>query len=276
VQSTAQFVEMLQQLHGVCAREDVVLGMAPHSLRAITPTTLQEILAHAPEAAPIHIHAAEQQQEVDACIAWSGQRPVEWLLEHAGLDARWFIVHATHATASELDALVARDASVVLAPTTEADLGDGTFAAEYFLAAGGSVAIGSDSNTIIDPFNELRQLEYSQRLALQRRNVLAREDIPVGRALWQAAANGGARACGRATGTLAVGMRADLVVLNGDDPALADLEPEAMLESAVFGPSRAPVRDTLVGGRFVVRDGRHLHGEAILRDYRAALARILA
>ena len=276
VQSPQQFADLLQQLAHTCTRDDVVLGVAPHSLRAITPDTLQAILAHGPGNAPIHIHAAEQQQEVDACIAWSGQRPVEWLVAHAGVDARWCIVHGTHTNTAELDDLAARGTTVVLAPTTEADLGDGTFGAEYFVAGGGIVAIGSDSNTIIDPFAELRQLEYSQRLALQRRNVLARADAPVGHALWTAAAAGGAKACGRATGTLAVGMRADLVVLNVDDPALVDLDAEGMLESATFGPCRAPVRDTVVAGRFVVRQGVHVHGDAILRDYRATLARILA
>ena len=275
IHSPEQFASMVAGLAEVAERDGFVLGIAPHSLRAVSPGALREVLAAAPAKAPIHIHAAEQQREVHECIAWSGERPVEWLLNHADVNARWAIVHATHATDTERDGLIARGATVVLAPTTEADLGDGTFAAEHYLKNGGTMAIGSDSNTIIDPFGELRQLEYSQRLATRRRNVLARSGVPVGNALWQSAAVGGAQACGRAAGTLAAGMRADLVVLDADEPALAGLENEGVLEAAIFGPCRTPVRDTIIGGRFVVRNGRHVQRDLILRAYRAALARIL-
>jgi formimidoylglutamate deiminase len=275
VQAPEQFAALVTSLAKAGKRDGFVLGIAPHSLRAVSPGALHEVLAAAPAKTPVHIHAAEQLREVHESIAWSGERPVEWLLNHADVDARWSIVHATHATHAELDGLVARGATVVLAPTTEADLGDGIFAAEHYLKGAGTMAIGSDSNTVIDPFAELRQLEYSQRLATRRRNVLGGSDMPVGNALWQSAAAGGAKACGRAGGTLAVGVRADLVVLDGDEPAFAGLEEEAVLEAAIFGPCRAPVRDTIIGGRFVVRNGRHAHGDAILRAYRAALARIL-
>jgi formimidoylglutamate deiminase len=277
INSPEQFAALVAGLAKIAGHDGdgFVLGIAPHSLRAVSPGALHQVLAAAPVKAPIHIHAAEQQREVKDCIAWSGERPVEWLLNHADVDARWAIVHATHTTIAERDGVIARGATVLLAPTTEADLGDGTFAAEHYLKHGGAMAIGSDSNTVIDPFAELRQLEYSQRLATQRRNVLGRSDTPVGSALWQSAAAGGAQACGRAAGTLAVGMRADLVVLDADEPALAGLEDEAALEAAIFGPCRTPVRDTLIGGRVVVRNGRHVQGEDILRAYRAALARIL-
>jgi formiminoglutamate deiminase len=143
------------------------VGIAPHSLRAVTPDELAAIVALVPRGAPIHIHAAEQQDEVAACVAWSGARPVEWLLEHAGLDARWCVVHATHMTADETRRLAASGAIAGLAPTTEADLGDGTFAARSYLDAQGAFGVGSDSNTCIDPFAELRQLEWSQRLSRQ-------------------------------------------------------------------------------------------------------------
>jgi len=251
------------------------LGVAPHSLRAVTPEELAAVVALAPHAAPIHIHAAEQAQEVAACVSWSGARPIEWLLDHAGLDARWCIVHATHMTPEETTRLAASRAVAGLAPTTEADLGDGTFAARDYADAKGTFGIGSDSNTIIDPFAELRQLEWSQRLARQARNVLATADAPVGQALYAAAARGGAQARAGSAGVIASGGRADFVVLDADAPALAEQPLDAMLDAAIFGPCRRPVRDVMVGGRWIVRDGRHRHEDAIFARYRASLARVL-
>src|SRR6266545_5341371 len=196
----------------IAARErNAVVGVAPHSLRAVTP---DELAAIVPLASPIHIHAAEQTKEVDDCVAWSGRRPVEWLLDNAHVDARWCVVHATHMTDDEVRALAESGAVVGLAPTTEADLGDGTFAADRYRAAGGVLGIGSDSNTIIDPFVELRTLEYSQRLRERRRNVLAANARPVGRSLYEAALAGGAQALARRVGAIAIGQRADLVVLD--------------------------------------------------------------
>ena len=248
------------------------LGIAPHSLRAVTPDELEMICTLVPRGAPIHIHAAEQQGEVAACVAWSGARPVEWLLEHAGLDARWCVVHATHMTADETRRLAASGAIAGLAPTTEADLGDGTFAARSYLDAQGSFGVGSDSNTCIDPYAELRQLEWSQRLSRQSRNVLGAADVPVGQALYVAAARGGATALGHPTGAIAADCRADLVVLDIADPALAAQPVRTVLDAAVFGPCRTPVRDVMVGGRWVVRDGRHPQEDVVLPRYRECLA----
>jgi len=250
------------------------LGVAPHSLRAVTPDELAAIIALAPRAAPIHIHAAEQANEVAECVAWSGARPIEWLLEHAGVDARWCIVHATHLTADETRRLAASGAVAGLAPTTEADLGDGTFAARAYLDAQGAFGIGSDSNTIIDPCAELRQLEWSQRLIGQARNVLARADSPVGRSLYMGAAHGGAQALASAAGVIAPGSRADFVVLNVDDPGLAGQGADTLLDAAIFGPCRQPVRDVMVAGRWVVRDGHHPREEAVLARYRSTLAQL--
>ena len=250
------------------------LGVAPHSLRAVTPEELAAIIALAPRAAPIHIHAAEQANEVAECVAWSGARPIEWLLEHAGVDARWCIVHATHLTADETRRLAASGAVAGLAPTTEADLGDGTFAARAYLDAQGAFGIGSDSNTIIDPCAELRQLEWSQRLIGQARNVLARADSPVGRSLYMGAAHGGAQALASAAGVIAPGCRADFVVLNVDDPGLAGQGADTLLDAAIFGPCRQPVRDVMVAGRWVVRDGHHPREEAVLARYRSTLAQL--
>jgi len=252
------------------------VGVAPHSLRAVAPDELAAIVALASPAAPIHIHAAEQGREVTDCIAWSGSRPVEWLLDHADVDARWCVIHATHVEGDELRRLADSGAVAGLAPTTEADLGDGTFPAREYLDADGALGIGSDSNTIIDPLAELRQLEWSQRLAHSARNVLAVGNVPVGRALYQRAAVAGAQALAQPIGAIAVGRRADLVVLDGDHPALAELPADDWLEAAIFGPCAHPVRDVMVGGRWVVRDGRHSCEADVFARYRAAIAPVSA
>jgi formimidoylglutamate deiminase len=274
VHTLDSYARLLATLARDAATADWNLGVAPHSLRAVTPEELAAVVALAANGAPIHIHAAEQVQEVTACLAWSGARPIEWLLDHAGLDARWCVVHATHMTPDEVARLAASAAIAGLAPTTEADLGDGTFAARAYRDAGGAFGIGSDSNTIVDPFAELRQLEWSQRLARQARNVLATAEVPVGQALYAAAARGGARAQARPAGAIAPGCRADFVVLDTADAALAAQSVDVMLDAAIFGPCRRPVRDVMVGGRWIVREGRHPHEEAIFERYRACLARL--
>jgi formimidoylglutamate deiminase len=274
VHTLDSYAHLIATLARDAATAEWNLGVAPHSLRAVTPDELAAVVALAARGAPIHIHAAEQMQEVTACLAWSGVRPIEWLLDHAGLDARWCIVHATHMTPDETSRLAASGAVAGLAPTTEADLGDGTFAARAYLDGGGAFGIGSDSNTIVDPFAELRQLEWSQRLARQARNVLATAEVPVGQALYALAARGGAHARARPAGAIASGRRADFVVLDAADAALAAQPVDVMLDAAIFGPCRRPVRDVMIGGRWVVREGRHPHEEVILARYRACLARL--
>jgi hypothetical protein len=203
-------------------------------------------------------------------------RPVEWLLTQAHVDARWCIVHATHMTERETAALAASGAVAGLAPTTEADLGDGTFPGLAFLAANGRFGVGSDSNTVISPFAELRQLEYSQRIRARRRNVLPTiGGATVGTSLWARAARGGAQALAQKTGAIAVGQRADLVVLDTMDPALAEQTYENILDAAIFGPSRMPVRDVMARGRFIVQAGRHAQEDAVFARYRATLARLV-
>jgi formimidoylglutamate deiminase len=269
------FARLMEALERDKARHGYVLGIAPHSLRAVTPDELAAVLRGTGSTGPVHIHVAEQTREVDDCFSWSGRRPVEWLLGHAEVDERWCLVHATHMTEREIVGVARSGAVVGLAPTTEADLGDGTFPAEAYLVGGGRYGVGSDSNTVIDPFVELRQLEWSQRLRLRRRNVLGRESEPtVGNALWQAALAGGARAVGRRTGVIAPGARADLVVLDADDPALAEQPAHYLLDAAIFGPVRRAARDVMSGGRWIVREGRHPQEEPVLARYRAVLARI--
>jgi formimidoylglutamate deiminase len=274
VTDPASFARLHEQV-AIAARErDVVVGIAPHSLRAVTPDELAAIVALARDRAPVHIHAAEQTREVDDCIAWSGSRPVEWLIDHAQLDSRWCVVHATHTTDRELNALADSGAVVGLAPTTEADLGDGVFAADVYVRAGGAFGIGSDSNTIIDPFAELRMLEYSQRLRDRRRNVLANDTQAVGRSLFDAALAGGARALGQPIGAIGVGKRADLVVLDANDAALADQRIDDVVDAAIFAPCRRPVRDVMVAGRWRVRDGVHVDRDRVFRLYRHAMAEL--
>lgn len=254
-------------------------GIAPHSLRAVAPDALQEALQglHAIDrGAPVHIHVAEQQREVDDCVAWSGRRPVQWLFEHADVDARWCLVHATHVDASERQALAASGAVAGLAPSTEANLGDGVFPAADYLAAGGAWGIGSDSHATVDAAEELRLLEYSQRLALQRRNVLASDDQPdVAERLWSGAVAGGARAAGRPVAGLAPGQRADFVVL-GSDGVVDGLAAPQVLASHLFarGPETL-VHEVWVGGRCRVSEGRHAEQEAARARFVAARSRLL-
>jgi formimidoylglutamate deiminase len=178
-------------------------------------------------------------------------------------------------TEREIDALAASGAVAGLAPTTEADLGDGAFPAPRYFASKGRVAVGSDSNTAISPFGEVRALEWSQRLHVRRRNVLADDSgLAVGASLWVRAASGGAQAIAQPVGAIAAGCRADLVVLNEDDPALAEQGSADVLDAAIFGPARNPVRDVMVAGRFVVRDGRHPYEAMVFARYREALARL--
>jgi formimidoylglutamate deiminase len=240
------------------------------------PSELAAVVQFVPTDGQIHIHAAEQVQEVSDCVAALGSRPVEWLLRHARLDARWCVVHATHITVEEMQRLAACGAVAGLAPTTEADLGDGVFPARGYVDRGGAVGIGSDSNTVIDPFVELRQLEYSQRLFCLERNVLARSDVPVGQYLYALAAAGGARALAQPLGAIARGWRADFVVLDAEEPALAGQAIDDLLDAAIFGPCRRPVRDVMVAGRWVVREGQHPEERTALQNYKAALARIAA
>ena len=275
VHTVYTFSHLVDRLRSGSAEHGYVLGVAPHSLRAVTPQELADVVAMASPGTPVHIHAAEQTREVDECFAWSGMRPVEWLLSKAQPDARWCVVHATHMTERETAGLAASGAVAGLALTTEADLGDGTFPGSAFLNAGGRFGVGSDSNTLISPFAELRQFEWSQRLRARRRNVLAHaEDTTIGTALWSRAAVGGAQAVGRSCGAITTGMRADLVVLNLDDPALAEQRCEDLLDAAIFGPAILPVRDVLIAGAKVVTEGRHHNEAAVFARYRAALARL--
>ncbi len=252
------------------------VGVAPHSLRAVTADELRQIVALS-GGRPIHIHAAEQTGEVEDCLAATGARPVEWLLEQFPLDRRWCLVHATHLTADETERLAKSGATVALCPMTEANLGDGVFPAASFLAHGGHFGVGSDSNVRIGAAAELCALEYSQRLASRARNVFAQvPGTSTGRSLFGRAFAGGHRALQSPAGGLAVGQPADFVTLSCDYPALTARERgDTILDRFIFAADHA-VRNVWVRGRRYVADGRHLRREEAHAGFRRALRRVLA
>ena len=244
-----------------------VHGIAPHSLRAVPPDALRAALEAAPQG-PVHIHVAEQRREVEECLAARGQRPVAWLLDHAAVDARWCLVHATHADDAEVARMAASGAVVGLCPTTEADLGDGIFPAEAYVTAGGRFGVGSDSQVASGWADELRLLEWGQRLVTNRRTVLAGgPGRSTGRSLIEAAAVAGAQACGIVAGQIEVGMRADITVLAPVRPG------DAALDTAVFAPRHA-VRHVVVRGDCVVRDGKHRLAEVAAEAFRRVVDRL--
>ncbi|MSP84051.1 MAG: formimidoylglutamate deiminase, partial [Alphaproteobacteria bacterium] len=268
-----RFLGIVERLRLVYADiHDVRIGMAPHSLRATSPELLADAIAgleRMDRSAPIHIHIAEQAKEVDECVAWSGARPVAWLLDHMPVGARWCLVHATHMVDAEVVNLARTGAVAGLCPTTEANLGDGLFALPAYLAAHGSLGIGSDSHISVSPIEELRWLEYGQRLARRERNVATTVASPhVGAELYRLALAGGAQAVARPVGSLAPGQRADLVVLDPDHPSLAGRSGDTLLDAFVFAGNTSPVRHVMAGGRWIVRDGRHAHEDAVADAYR--------
>jgi formimidoylglutamate deiminase len=276
-----RFLALIEALGGALGGDPQLrLGIAPHSLRAVTPETLGMAVAGLDRLdpdAPVHIHVAEQPKEVRDCIAWSGQRPVEWLLANVDLGPRWCLVHATHMTEEETRALAACGAVAGLCPTTEANLGDGVFPAAAYLAAGGAFGIGSDSHISVSPIEELRWLEYSQRWTARRRNILhgGAAAPSVGALLYQAALAGGAQALGRPIGRLEAGCRADLVVLDPESPQLLGRDEAVLLDALVFAGNDNPVRDVMVGGRWLVQERHHGEEAGALAGYRAALAELM-
>ena len=258
----------------LAALPDAVLGLAPHSLRAVTPAQLSELIALDPTW-PVHIHIAEQQAEVADCLAWSGARPVQWLLDHAPVDRRWCLVHATHITPAESAALAASGAVTGLCPITEANLGDGLFPAPGYLSAGGHYGIGSDSNVLIDAAEELRWLEYGQRLSGQARNLFAATPgSSTGGALLRGALAGGARALGAAA-ELAVGRSADFITLDPHHPSLTGARGDGWLDGWIFAAGRAGIDSVWRRGQRVVAAGQHVARPAITARYRRTLARLL-
>ncbi|KAB2752422.1 formimidoylglutamate deiminase [Brucella anthropi] len=252
--------------------DGAVLGVAPHSLRAVIPDELTFAAKLLPDA-PVHIHIAEQVKEVDDCIAWSGQRPVEWLLDHQELSSRWCLIHATHMTDAETMRMAEAGAIAGLCPVTEANLGDGTFNATVFHEAGGKFGVGSDSNVLIGISDELRQYEYSQRLLHRARNVLAENAGSTGRALFDGAVTGGNIAMGRASDGLEAGASADFVAL--DAARLPHAKRDAVLDGWIFG-GRARPSDVWVRGVKQVEGGRHRLRDEAERAFQKVIGELLA
>jgi formimidoylglutamate deiminase len=248
------------------------LGAAPHSLRAVPRASLAALLEQLPDPdMPVHIHIAEQAAEVEDCLREYGARPLAWLLDHAPVDQRWCLVHATHINSAELERAARSGAIAGLCPTTEADLGDGYFKAREWLAGEGQLGIGSDSNLRVSVSEELRLLEFNERLRSGHRQLLRTPDQPCGRFLYQHAALAGARALGQPVGQLSEGCRADLVELDTRHPLLAARSGDEWLESFVFAGGKDMIRSVFVGGRQRVSEGRHQQAERLRGRYLSAL-----
>lgn len=262
INSVEQFNQLVSDCFNISEKyKNTNVGIAPHSLRAVDKASLEQAVKHVrrlDNQAPVHIHIAEQQKEVDDCLAHYGQRPVEWLLNNAQLDQHWCLIHATHINEQERKGIVASKAIAGICPTTEANLGDGIFPTTEFLAEQGTFAIGSDSHISVNPVEELRWLEYAQRLIKQQRAILATDtEASVGRNLWQRAALGGAQSTNSNTGELAIGKQADLLVLNEDKVALFAHHDQHILDSMIFASQQNMVSDVMVNGEWVIKAGAH-------------------
>jgi formiminoglutamate deiminase len=242
----------------------------------VTPDELAAIIPLA-DGGPVHIHAAEQVKEVEDCVAWSGRRPVQWLLEHAPIDRRWCIIHATHMTDEEIGALAKTDAVAGLCPITEASLGDGIFPAREFLDAGGRFGVGTDSNVLVGVADELRLLEYGQRLKHRQRNVLSgRAGTSTGRTLFDFALAGGAQALAQATVGLVLGARADIVTLDAAHPSLAGRSHDTIIDGWIFAAGSGVIDCVWAGGDKVVEGGRHKLRQSARERFNASVRRLVA
>ena len=285
IRSTDNMLNFLAKLKPLCEAQSARLGLAPHSLRAVPPVGLREAIAGLDamdKTAPIHIHIAEQMAEVDACVAWSGQRPVEWLLNHADVDPRWCLVHATHMSEQEYQRAASSGAVAGLCPSTEANLGDGLFNVPRWLSHGGAWGVGSDSHISVNAAEELMLLEYGQRLALRQRNVLAHpQHHQTATAMTLAAVAGGVQAAGRATPGpstgLALGQPADMVALDAGHHAMVGLSAPDMLSAHVFASNRtSALHSVWVGGQARVVAGRHALRESAAQAFLGARRALIA
>ena len=269
-----EFLQHVDRVAPLCTGA-LSIGVGAHSLRAVSQESLARIVAAAGDSAiPMHIHIAEQQREVEQCFSSYGRRPVRWLLENFDVDEKWSLVHATHMDTEETASLAQSGAIVVLCPSTEANLGDGLFPLHDYLASGGRIAIGSDSHISINPFEELRWLEYGQRLASQSRNVVSLRDGHVGSELFARALEGGALAAGQATVGIAEGAAADIVALSDDDPMLAGHNDDSRLDALVFSGYPLPVERVMVDGKWCVVDAMHIDRDRARSEFVATLEKL--
>lgn len=272
IHQTDEYCLLLEKLHADYHQHPIVgLGIAPHSLRAVSDNQLAEVVPFIRKLvknAPIHIHIAEQLKEVEDCIAFYGKRPVEWLLENQPMDKNWCLIHATHLTAFEIKALAQSGAVAGICPTTEANLGDGIYPTAEFLQMGGKLAIGSDSHIAVNVADELRTLEYGQRLTKHQRAVLVSDECAsVGQYLYQHAALNGASTVNQNVGEIGVGKRADLVVLDTLHPTLYAKQGASILDAAIFACDKLPVKDVMVAGKWQIINGAHVKSDTIIQDY---------
>ncbi len=263
---TDDFLKLVERVKGHPSPHQT--GVAFHSLRAVPEEAIARVMAAIGPDMPVHIHIAEQVKEVEDCLSQTGQRPVDWLLSHAEVDRRWCLVHATHMTAQETRALARSGAVVSLCPSTEANLGDGFFPLAEFLAVGGRITIGSDSNSLIDPVEESRWLEYGARLKQQRRNITASDQCPdVGAALLMALGRGGAQALGQNIGAIRAGCRADIMVIDKHAPALCAVPDRHIQDALIFSGSRHDIRHVILAGKWCIRDRHHGQEDEIRANY---------
>jgi len=280
IHSTDDYLNLIDQLNQKYNNHyNFQLGIAPHSLRAVGESQLEEIVPHIRAInnnAPIHIHISEQMQEVADCLKHYGQRPVEWLLNNYSMDENWCLIHATHLTDSETKRLAKSGAVVGICPLTEGNLGDGIFPAAEYLGFGGKFAIGSDSHIGINVAEELRLLEYGQRLSRNQRAVLVDDNCSsVGQYLYANTARDGANAINQNVGEIAIGKRADLLVLNNEHPSMFSKQDSYILDAAIFACSELPVKDVYVAGKKVIDSGQHQFQSEITEKYKSVLARIV-
>ena len=252
---------------------DTVVGVAPHSLRAVSPENLKIIQQIAPSA-PFHMHLAEQIQEVEEVQAAWGARPVEWLFDNAAVDARWCLIHCTQLLPHETSALARSGAVAGLCPITESSLGDGIFDGVSYLEQGGRIGIGSDSNIRISLSEELRTLDYSQRLRDHSRAALASAEQSTGRRIFESVAEGGAQAAGRASGCIGIGMWADLIGLDGDHPDFIGRQGDTLLDTFIFAGDDRMVQDVWSAGRHQVRAGQHIQRDSIVDSYKCVMKKL--
>jgi len=279
INSTVQFNQLVSECFTLSEHySNTNVGIAPHSLRAVDKTSLLSAVKHVrnlDNQAPIHIHISEQQQEVDDCLTHFGKRPVQWLLDNVELDKHWCLIHATHIDDAERKGIIAKEAIAGICPTTEANLGDGIFPTTEFLAEKGTIAIGSDSHISVNPIEELRWLEYAQRLIKQQRAILASgEEASVGQNLWQQAAVGGAQSTNSNTGCLAIGKQADLLVLDKDKTKLFANANQHILDSMIFASQQNPVSDVMVNGVWQIKAQQHVEQEQASDNFAKLLVRL--
>lgn len=277
-QSLDQFVSLIEELQKQAIDvPGMNVGVAPHSLRAVDPKSLADLIGSIPEDMPLHIHIAEQMQEVVDCQNWSGQRPVEWLNDNVDLSNRWCLIHATHLVPEEVASVAQSGAVVGLCPITEANLGDGLFPAVDFMGRGGKIALGSDSNILVSLAEECRLLEYGQRLNLQSRNLLGNTGASTGEQIFSQAVSGGHQALGRpGKPGLEIGGRGSFVILDPAHPAIIGKPKRAVIDSWLFAGDNSVVKDVAIDGKLVVIDGHHLAEEAIKNRFGTVMTELVA